>query len=60
MAAALLDRQPERAKNAAGRLCDLFGRDRVWIELQHHYLPEDDGWSRGWSSWLARSTWRVW
>jgi error-prone DNA polymerase len=40
--AALLARQPQQAKEAAARLRDLFGRDQVWIELQHHYLPEDD------------------
>ncbi|MCS6845637.1 MAG: error-prone DNA polymerase [Caldilineales bacterium] len=36
-----------RAVRAAGRLVDIFGRDRVWIELQHHLLPDDDRLVRG-------------
>ena len=35
-------RQPEQAKAMAGRLRDIFGPEQVWIELQHHYLPEDN------------------
>lgn len=31
-----------RATRAAGRLADIFGRDRLWIKLQHHWLPDDD------------------
>ncbi len=31
-----------RARRTAGRLSDIFGRDRLWIELQRHHLPEDD------------------
>lgn len=31
-----------RARRAAGRLADIFGRDRLWIELQRHWLPDDD------------------
>jgi len=31
-----------RARQAAGRLADIFGRERFWIELQHHLLPDDD------------------
>jgi len=27
---------------AAGRLREWFGRDRVWIELQHHLRPDDN------------------
>jgi error-prone DNA polymerase len=30
------------ARRAAGRLADIFGRDRVWIELQRHWLPGDN------------------
>ena len=39
---ALAQRQPEQALQAAARLRDLFGPDHVWIELQHHELPDDD------------------
>ncbi len=42
IAAALLEGISERAKALAARLCDVFGRERVWIELQHHRLPGDD------------------
>ncbi|MBI4789672.1 MAG: error-prone DNA polymerase [Chloroflexi bacterium] len=42
VAAALRAQQPEQAKAMAGRLRDIFGREQVWIELQHHSLPEDD------------------
>ncbi|MCL5952734.1 MAG: error-prone DNA polymerase [Chloroflexi bacterium] len=42
IAGVLLNRQPEQAKQAAAHLRDLFGRDRMWIELQYHYLPEDE------------------
>ncbi len=42
MSAPLLHKQPERAAAAAGRLRDLFGPGRLWIELQHHCLPDDD------------------
>lgn len=38
---ALLERQPGQALQAATHLRELFGRDRVWIELQHHELPAD-------------------
>ena len=27
---------------AAGRLADIFGRDRCWIEVQRHWLPDDN------------------
>ena len=30
-----------RAARAAGKLADIFGRERVWIELQRHWLPDD-------------------
>ncbi len=39
--AVLADDLP-RAVRAAGKLVDIFGRDRLWIELQHHWLPDDD------------------
>ncbi len=42
VAAALRERQPEQATAAAAQLRDIFGRDHVWVELQHHYLPDDD------------------
>jgi error-prone DNA polymerase len=39
---ALLNDDVAQAKIAVNELAEIFGRDRVWIELQHHYLPEDD------------------
>src|SRR5690606_21506742 len=30
------------ARAAAGRLREWFGRERAWIELQHHLRPDDD------------------
>ena len=39
--AVLADDLP-RAARAAGKLVEIFGRDRLWIELQRHWLPEDD------------------
>ncbi len=30
-----------RATRAAGKLVDIFGRDRLWLELQHHWLQDD-------------------
>ena len=39
--AVLADDLP-RAVRAAGKLAEIFGRDRLWIELQRHWLPEDD------------------
>src|SRR5579859_2260815 len=30
------------AYSAAGQLCDLFGPERLWIEMQHHFLPDDE------------------
>jgi error-prone DNA polymerase len=38
---ALLARNEERARQAAGQLLDLFGPGRFWIELQRHSLPDD-------------------
>jgi error-prone DNA polymerase len=43
----LLRGKPEAAAAAAGQLLDIFGRDRLWLELQHHHLPEDDWLVRG-------------
>ncbi|HEY3342698.1 MAG TPA: error-prone DNA polymerase [Anaerolineae bacterium] len=42
VAAALLQDQPDEARTCAGRLVDLYGRNRVYIELQQHYLPDSD------------------
>ena len=42
VATPLRGRQTEQACIVAAQLCDIFGRDQVWIELQHHYLPDDD------------------
>ena len=39
-AAALMDDE-KLAVRAAGQLADIFGRDRVWVELQRHWLPDD-------------------
>lgn len=47
IATAILERQTERAKSRAGQLCDIFGREQVWIELQHHFLPADRHLLRG-------------
>jgi error-prone DNA polymerase len=38
---AILAGDEERARRTALRLRDIFGRDRLWIELQHHWLPDD-------------------
>ncbi len=38
---AILAGDEERARRAALRLRAIFGRDRLWIELQHHWLPDD-------------------
>src|SRR5439155_25601862 len=37
----LLRGQPAQALDMAARLCDVFGREQVWIELQYHHLPGD-------------------
>ena len=42
VAQAVLAGDGMRARRTAGRLADIFGRDRLWIELQRHHLPEDD------------------
>jgi error-prone DNA polymerase len=41
VAQAILAGDEERARRAALRLRAIFGRDRLWIELQHHWLPDD-------------------
>jgi error-prone DNA polymerase len=41
VASALLSREDEKARRAAGRLREIFGPDNFWIELQYHYLPTD-------------------
>ena len=43
VAQAVLGRRPVRAGRAAGKLADIFGRERVWVELQRHWLPETPG-----------------
>src|SRR5512133_41375 len=42
LAQALLADDEARARLAAGKLVDIFGRDRLWIELQRHRLIDDD------------------
>lgn len=43
VASALLRGDREAARAAAVWLIERFGADRVWVELQHHLRPEDDG-----------------
>ncbi len=38
---ALLAGQEELARRAAAKLVEIFGRERVWLELQRHWLPLD-------------------
>lgn len=40
--APLIDHQLDQAKAMAERLRDIFGQENVFIELQHHRLPDDD------------------
>jgi error-prone DNA polymerase len=47
VAAALLRREEAEAANAAGRLAEIFGAGSVFVELQHHDLPDDDRLVRG-------------
>jgi error-prone DNA polymerase len=47
VAAALLRRAPDAADAAARRLADIFGAGNVFVELQHHDLPDDDHLVRG-------------
>ncbi len=42
VAQAVLANDMGRAMRAAGKLADIFGRNRCWIELQRHWLPDDD------------------
>ena len=42
VAQAVLAGDERRAVRAAGKLAEIFGRDRLWIELQRHWLPDDD------------------
>jgi len=41
VASALLAKDEETAYATAGRLREIFGPNRFWIELQRHYLPTD-------------------
>jgi error-prone DNA polymerase len=47
VAGALLRRDEVEAAGAAGRLADIFGAGRLFVELQHHDLPDDDRLVRG-------------
>jgi error-prone DNA polymerase len=42
VAQAILAGDEALARRAAGKLADIFGRDRAWIELQRHWLPDDN------------------
>ncbi len=42
VAAAMRRGDRQAARTAAHKLRALFGRERCWIELQHHLLPQDD------------------
>ena len=46
LASAILGNDFDQARTKARGLVDLFGKDRLYIELQHHDLPLDD--------WLTR------
>ncbi len=43
IAAHLLSRHPREALAAAEKYVRIFGRDRFWVELQNHLLPDDQG-----------------
>ena len=47
VAQAVLADDPLRAGRAAGKLADIFGCDRVWVEIQRHWLPDDARLERG-------------
>ncbi len=47
LAASLLAGQPEQALAHAERLRDIFGRDRCFVELQRHLLPDEPPLIRG-------------
>lgn len=55
VASALLARDDERALRALERLCDLFGREHVWVEVQHRQEEGTDHLLRG----LARLARRI-
>ena len=40
--AALLGNQPEKARQIATEYLEIFGKDRFFIEIQNHGLPEQD------------------
>jgi DNA-directed DNA polymerase III PolC len=42
VAQAILADDETLAARAAGKLTDIFGRERCWIEVQRHWLPEDN------------------
>jgi error-prone DNA polymerase len=42
LAQAVLANDTAQAVRAAGKLAEIFGHGRLWIELQHHWLPDDD------------------
>jgi error-prone DNA polymerase len=42
VARAILAGDEALACRAAGRLADIFGRNSTWIELQRHWLPDDN------------------
>ena len=42
LSGAILAGDEALALRAAGKLADIFGRDRFWIELQRHWLPDDE------------------
>ncbi len=42
VAQAVLAGDELRAGRAAGKLTDIFGRNCFWVELQRHWLPDDD------------------
>lgn len=47
VARSLLAGDEVKARKDAERLLDIFGRDHLWVEVQHHNLPEDDRLVRG-------------
>ena len=42
VASSIIERRFDRAVAAAQRLRDVFGSERLWVELQQHYLPDSD------------------
>jgi error-prone DNA polymerase len=41
LARALLEGNGEQARRSADKLLQIFGRERLWIEVQRHFLPND-------------------